>query len=666
MRWVVGGLSVLGVLVVLAVGALVLIPSDRIARLATDEFRTLTGRELTLSGGVRPTLWPVLGVKTGEISLANAPWSKNGPMLTADGLSIGLDMAALIGGDIRVTEVDLIAPRILLERDAKGTGNWQFAQTGGQPATEAAKTIPGAGRPFTLDQARITNGTVTYVDATSGQRLEVTDIAVETAVPDFNGAAQITVTAAMHGQPLQLSGTVAQFSRLIEGKLTPLSAVLTTGQTRIALDGRGGLAPAMAEGALTADLTDIAALARLAGTVAPALPQGFGATKLGLTGKLTLTEAGSAHLRAMEVLTETHTFTGDADLTTDGPRPKLAAKLATSALVLPKSQGTAPDAASGTGWPKDFIDASALSLMDADIALSAQSIDLGRAKLGPTRARVTVDRARAVFALREAQAYGGNVTGQFVLNNRGSLSVGGDLRLAGMSMQPLLTDLVRYDRLIGKGTVTVKFLGVGSSVDAIMRSLSGEARLLFGKGEIKGLDIAGMLRTLDPNHVGEGAKTIFDSLSIGFAIADGIASSTDLALKAPMFSATGAGKLDLGGQSIDYRVLPAALPGTFGTAGITVPVLIRGPWAKPQIKLDLEWMAQQKVDAEKARLEARLAEEKAKLEAEARARLTEEAAQELGVIPREGETLQDAARRRTQDALEAEAARVLRGLLEQD
>ena len=64
---------------------------------------------------------------------------------------------------------------------------------------------------------------------------------------------------------------------------------------------------------------------------------------------------------------------------------------------------------------------SGLSALDAEITLSAGAIATGPLKLGQTQAGVTLDRARAVVKLTEAAAYGGGVTGQFVLNGRQGL-----------------------------------------------------------------------------------------------------------------------------------------------------------------------------------------------------------------------------------------------------
>jgi AsmA protein len=194
-----------------------------------------------------------------------------------------------------------------------------------------------------------------------------------------------------------------------------------------------------------------------------------------------------------------------------------------------------------------------------------------------------------------------------------------------------------------------------------MTGLSGEGELRLGAGVVRGIDLATMIRNRDPGAQGAGARTVYDSVSAGFTIADGVLANEDLALAAGWGSAVGAGRVDLGAQSLDYRLIPAILQSGDGGA-IRVPVLIRGPWSGPSIRLDLEYLAQQELAAERARLEAeakaRLEAEVDRLEAEARAR----ANQALGTQLQQGDTVQDA-RDALEDRLRQEAEQQLLRLL---
>lgn len=660
MRWIIRSAIALVLLVIVLAGAVFLIPAEKVAAIAVAKFNTLTGRELTISGAVRPTIWPQLGVTTGPISVSNAEWSQEGPMVQAEGLSISVDLAALIGGDVKITGIEAINPKIVLERSASGAENWVFGG-GGAGGTVSAAT-PGVGQPFTLDKASVTGGAVVFADHRAGTRVELSGIAATMAIPDYTGPATLDMAAVMNGQSFRLQGSVGRFQDFLDGALVVSDLDLTAGDASARFKGQVSTAPE-AVGDLTADLGDLAAVSALAGMAAPKLPSGLGAKAVKVTGGVTLTTAGSLHLRGGDVVLDGNRLSMDVDLTTAGDRPKLSAKVVAGALDLAGVSGGQGGGAQGgaqaAGWPTDKIDVSALAAMDAVVSVAADSLDLGMVKFGPSQIVLSNDRARLVTELRKVSAYEGVISGQFVVNGRKGLSVGGDLSFAGMALQPLLADFGGYQRLVGTGDLRVKFLGSGASVDAIMRSLSGSGSVSLSNGEILGLDIAGMLRTLDTSYVGEGQKTIFDSLGGSFTMAGGVLRNDDLLLKSPYITATGAGYVGLGARNLEYRIKATALADDTGAGGLTAPLLIKGSWANPKFSLDMQALADEKLAEQKAALEAQAEAKRAELEAQAKAKLESE----LGVVQQDGESLEDAARRRMNEAVDEGAQKALKKLL---
>lgn len=657
MRWIIRSLFALVTLAVLAVGALFLIPAERIAGLVVGQFKTMTGRELVIEGSVRPTVWPVLGVKTGKVSISNAEWSDMGPMFQAEALEIAVDMASLLGGAPRVTAVIADGPVMMLERARDGQENWVL---GGKSGGTVSTATPGAGTSYALERLVISGGRLVFLDHGTGARLELSDMALETAIPDFAGEVRVDLAAVKDGQAFRLDLTFGAFRDFLDGKLGPLTAEFRAGKARGRFAGQAGWNPMAAKGDLEADLATLSEVAALAGTAAPTLPVGLGAGGVSVKGVLTVTDAGSVHLRGGTLTLDGAALAVDADLTQGEARPKLVAKVVAGALDLRAaargSGGGAKGGVRAEGWPREEIDVSGLGALDAEVALSADSIDLGLAKLGASSVKLALDRGRAVFEIGRVEAYGGRASGRFVVNGRKGLSVGGDLSFAGMALQPLLADFAGYERLVGTGDLRLEFLGVGNTVEAVMQGLEGSGRLALGKGEILGLDIGGMLRTLDTGYVGEGQKTIFDSLAASFVIAGGVLQNDDLVMAAPFATVKGQGKLGLGARTINYRLRAEA---ALGDKTLTAPILVKGPWADPRISLDLEALAKEKLEDEAKALEAAARARAKELEAEAKAKLEEE----LGVVPAEGESLEDAVKRRGEEVLSEEAAKALKKLL---
>ncbi|MDJ0825231.1 MAG: AsmA family protein [Rhodobacter sp.] len=639
MRWLFRIFFGLLALAGLAVATLFLLPADRIAKLATDQFQAATGRAMTLEGDIRPTLWPELGITTGRVTVANADWSDNGPMLQAERLSIGVDMAALFGRDIKIQRIEADAPEILLETAADGRTNWDIL------GTTSAGTAPDM-TMLSLDRAVVSNASITYLDHATGARTDVGDLDATLRLPAFTGPADIDLTATVNRQRLSLRADIAEFAGFLSDGAVPITAKVAMGGSQIELDGRAGLQPIAFGGKVDADISDRAAVFSLAGLEVPDLPPGLGRA-IGLTGDVTLTEAGRITLRNGTIRLDQNVLSGAVDIAL-AERPQVTAELSAGALDFSALAGGDADAGAGqagSGWPRDRIDVSALQSLDAQIKLAADSIDLGLAQLGGTRILTNLEAGRAVTEIRQLNAYGGAIAGSVVVNSRGGLSARANLKGDGLALQSLLQQLAGYDRLLASGDVAINVLGVGDDMQTLMNSLSGDGAVQLGQGELRGLDLVGMLRNLDASYIGEGQKTIFDSVTGSFTIENGILRNEDLRLTTPLLNASGSGAVGLGNQTLDYGITAALLEGQTNS-GIKVPVLITGPWADPKFRLDLEALAKQE-----------LADEVDELKAKAEDAVTEKLKDELGVEVESLDNVEDVLKQELED-------RARKGLLE--
>ena len=121
--------------------------------------------------------------------------------------------------------------------------------------------------------------------------------------------------------------------------------------------------------------------------------------------------------------------------------------------------------------------------------------------------------------------------------------------------------------------------------------------------------------------------------------------------------------MGLGARDLNYRLRPTALAAEDGSGGVMVPLLITGPWAKPRFRLDLESIAREKMEAEAKAVEERAKAEAKAAEVRAKAELEAKLKEELGVEAAPGESVQDAVKRRAEEALQQEAGKLLEGIL---
>jgi len=665
MRWVIRLVALVVVLAVVAIASLFLLPSDRIARIAADQITSATGRQVTMSGDTTISFYPVLGVSTGAVTVANADWSTSGPMLTAESLKIGVEPTALFGGDIRITGLEAVKPEILLERATDGRVNWELgvegvAASGQAPEGQVARSERLS---LTLDRALITDAALSYVDHATSERFDLRDMSLDLRWPDYDGAATFEASGTLAGQPVNVAGQLEKVSNFIDGGVSDLQAKVVASGGVVSFDGQAGAQPQVG-GRLTADLDNTAAFLAAFGVSGVDIPQGLGRA-VSLSSDLTLTPDMRLSLRDTTLGLDQNRLTGAADIHLGGAKPQVNAQLNADALDFSAlaasssggadSGGTGGGAVPAVGWPKIPIDASALALADAEVALVASSVDLGDFKLGKTRSLITLDRSRAVFELRELRAYSGLITGQFVMNNRSGLSVGGQMTAADIDLKSFLTDAVDISRFATTGDAEVSFLGVGQSLHAIMNSLKGDGSIKTGRGVISGIDLDRLMRSGD---FGDGT-TVFDSLSASFTMQQGNLFNSDLLLGLPLARARGEGRIGLGARDIDYLFTPTLLEGE-NRKGLAIPVRVRGPWSNPKITPDLEKALDLNLKAEKEKLEQKVREERKKLEAQAEEEVNKAIEKELGVTVQEGQSLEDAFKKKLED----EAAKGLLKLFE--
>ena len=638
MKWIIRAIGILLLILVVAVGSLFLLPADRIARIAADQLRNLTGREVTITGDVGLTFWPVLGVTAGGLEVGNADWAKDGAMLSAANAAIGVDAMALIRGEIKITNIEAQSPTIRLEQRRDGRASWQFSDGGGEAAIETAPTAPARSpRPLTIQRLNITDATLIY-DAEGSDLVRVDGVDLSLDWPERAGDAVIKAALRPAADRVSIEATINRFDQFLNGDIRPLRARVDTKGGGVSLTGRAGLAGAVA-GDLWLKTSDTGRFLAALGVADIALPQGLGKTA---DINLDLTLTPDRHLALREVVADLggNALTGAADITLNGT-PDVNAQINVGALDLTGFAGSAPKGtapasstpapASPTGWSKAPIDASALSAFNGEVALRADSIDLGTLSLGATRVLLRNDRSRLVAELREIRAYAGVISGEFVVNNRSGLSVGGALNATSIAMQPLLQQTAGLGRFHGTGDAEVSFLGSGASLDAIMRSLSGSGAVNVGRGHIEGIDLDALMGNFDV----EGGTTVFDSLAATFDMDQGVLRNDDLLMQLPNFTATGTGQVGLGAQTLDYTVTPKALR-VNGDRGLAIPVRIFGPWAAPQIKPDLQ-----------AALDMNFAKEKE----QARQKLNEKLEEELGVSRQDGQSVEDAVKQKVEDEL---------------
>jgi AsmA protein len=642
MRWVFRIIVILLIAILVAAGALFFLPGEKIAKIAADQVKTYTGRDLVIDGDVSITLWPVLGVETGPVTFGNADWAGAEPMLSAQSLAIGISAPDLLRGDIRVRRIVANAPMLRLATRADGRGNWEFDTTLTTQSDSTVSVSETTRVPLTLERLTLTNASLVYA-AADDDTILVENLDLSLSWPVASGPADIVISARPAGKLVTIAANIGGFEGFLAGEVAPISARVTVPASEIDFVGRASLS-GDASGRFALNTSHTATMLAALGLGTYEIPSGLGRA-LKIDADVTYTTDGRLSARDLTLKLDNNLLKGGLDVTL-AETPQITAQFNAGALDfsgLTEAEGssgeTASTAVDGAGWSKDSIDMSALGAVNGTIRLTAQSIKIDVAQLGATQMTLGIERSRAVLELTKVTAYGGSVTGQLVANNRSGLSVGGDLRATNVGLKAALGELAGFEQLDGKADSEIKFLGVGGSVDAIMRSLSGQGTLEMGQGVISGFDLDKLMRSGDSS----GGTTVFDSLTASYTIAGGNLLNDDLLLKLPKIQADGTGRVGLGDQDIDYLFTPVLLRSD-DRQGLSIPVRLKGPWANVKIRPDFDAAVQGEVDA---------------LEQDARDAAQRKLEKELDITVGEGEDAEKALIRGLEDKAKKELFRLL-------
>jgi AsmA protein len=340
---------------------------------------------------------------------------------------------------------------------------------------------------------------------------------------------------------------------------------------------------------------------------------------------------------ALSVQLDDSQLEGDARVEQfDAPAIKLTATLDRFNLDRytppPAQDGAAPAKSGGkaaatpaSGEPELPLDT--LRALNLDVRLSVG--ELQASGLRSSDIEIQLKAKGGVLNIKpfNAKLYGGAVQADASLDVRKDtphFSV--NENLTGVQAGPLLKDLTGKEQLLGTGNVNARLAGSGLSSANIKQTLTGTAGFEFTDGAVKGVNIASLIRSARAKIKGEPPPPQTGPNQTDFALMKGTAKITngkvindDLLMKSPLLRITGAGKVSLPKETIDYTLTTkfvGSLKGQGGESmeeleGLSIPVHVGGTFSKPTYAPDLAAVLS---DAAKAEVEKKVEKEKKKLQ----------------------------------------------------
>jgi AsmA protein len=445
--------------------------------------------------------------------------------------------------------------------------------------------------------ASIAGGTVTVpqlADVVGPAAAQITNLDAEAGITDLTQAVTITGTATWNGEN---TGFVAQipteelFSEdggtvILEMKSRPVEARFAG---RLSLGGT-------IRGDVGIQAPSIQQLLRWVGQSADTPFDSFA-----YSGSI-VTAPGKLSMESAQITLDDMVASGSLTVQTEG-KTTITANVAVNAVDFAKltggDSGGGGGASSGEPSGPTTIDLTPLRQFDADIRLTTERIGYGDLHAGPANATLTIKDGNAHLNIPSAGLYGGTASIDVSANNaENAPHITATASLAGVSALPLLIDAAEFERLEGNLNAELAVAGTSSDTSSLARSLSGNAKVQFADGAIRGIDVAKVVNSLQ-SLISSGYqedsqdRTEFAELSASLAITDGVARTEDLRLQGPFVRMDGSGSIDLAAETIDMRLNPrvvasmAGQGGEFDVSGLGLPVIVTGPLAQPRIYPDV-------------------------------------------------------------------------------
>ncbi|MEM8588507.1 MAG: AsmA family protein [Pseudomonadota bacterium] len=514
---------------------------------------------------------------TGSASFAPGPPQRVTAQLQASGFDLavlpttGTDAVQRIGGLVDA-EIDITAE--------------------GDDAQAMQQTVDGT------ISVRVRDGLV-HASRPDGGTAELEQLNATFSMAGRDAGTDLSLNAMLDGRAISIDGSVGSVEAATEGAV-PARFTVTADQATFSFDGHADAVGQAVSGTVDVNVPSLSGLMAWLGMQVGDMP----IDRVSANGAI---NAQGQTLAMSDLSFSADDLTGTANLTMAGePIPTVNGSIAlgrvdVDALSAGGGGGGASSAggsgaASGGdagGAPASRYDM--LNEVAIDLDVSAEALAYSGVVTGPTSIDVTIDNGALALVIADTAVNDGSIGGSFSAN-AADRSIGLNVAVAGVAARPFLSTFADTDWLSGTASIDLSLTGAGETRSAILSSLGGNGSFMFRDGSIDGINIAGILRdpvqALSNPGMLETLSTDFAELSATTTIANGLASTNDLVMLAPIFRMTGEGTASLPASQLDFLFVPtlvATLEGQGGQIqdGLAIPIRVTGSFDNPQYRLEI-------------------------------------------------------------------------------
>jgi len=544
-------------------------------------------RDVTIAGALRVHVGPPVVVDVNDFSIANAAWSDLQPMAHAAHMTLTFGLPSLL--HLTPDRIDLVEPRLVLEKNSNGDANWHFGH-------EASGGVPAFG------DISVDNGMLRYRDPV--WRGDIT-VAVQSASQTPNAPQELRFDGrgTLRGEPFTINGRGHGLSALRQvNDPYALTFDLHAGATTIDFDGTVVPAqPQNVRGALHVRGPDLSRLYPIVPSPLPWTPP------YDLNGNL-VHEVGKWHFEDIAGTVGKSDLAGRFSVDVSGAQPATVADLVSRHLDYkdlggfvglppgePGQKAKTPEQrkevrkreATGHVLPDKSFDLGKLRGHDVDLKLRGTNVRWGRFPL---------DNLDMHFVLKDGMLHlqpldfgiaDGHVVSDIAVDfTKQEPSGKAQVEIRRVELKRLFPQLASPQGSAGRFGGRGHFTTSGNSVAELLGSMNGEAAVAMSGGQMSTLTL--VLTNLDlaraATLLASGKK---EQAAIHCAITAMHATNGELV---PDFMVVdsedelihGSGSIDFGNEKYDLKLTAdSKKPSLVALRG---PIMITGTFANPVVR----------------------------------------------------------------------------------
>jgi AsmA protein len=561
----IAGIGIAGIAVLFSV----LSPNDFRDNITQAARKTL-GRELSIEGNIRVSVFPWIGIKVNQIALANPQNFGKEPMIRVQEADISVKLLSLYHKKPETKVLVLKNPEIHLIRDQNGQNNWDDLRHSEKKA-ESSDTSDDMLKELAIGGIRISDGKIVIEDKKENRTLHISQLNLETGVlkigkpgtvkmkfrldsdkPDIHLNAEADTGFASDSEKITLNNT--RLNLILEKLSLALSSDI--------------IAFYLKESRLKTDHLNLSTTSEI--VLKTALDAALNADSGSIRLSDLMLKADETTLHGKVHLTQIKPMKADFDLNTD--QIDLDRYLARSSSEKEKKHKT-----DHTNF-----------LQDSDISGILRISRLKVYNMRGSELRLTVSEKDGLLRINPITAtmYRGKLNGEISKDFRGKSSETGiNLHLSGFNAGEFIQDISGKSQIAGgKGDISLRL--TGRSPD-FLKTLNGRADMKITDAVLKGHNIPGLIELTGypfkallqklGAYKEEPAQTSIRSLIARFDIQNGRAVAKEVVMKTPDVRISAEGFADL-----PHKILDAKLSVDVNEI-VNVPITIKGTFAKPDI-----------------------------------------------------------------------------------